>query len=314
MGEEGRRSLPVPSTPACCGTTRAAPLTATHFSAAPPLPATCPPPSAQPRASRGAPSPPPRPPPSPPPPPPHPHLPSSGPAPPRRGPNRWCSRKAAEEPAAPPWVPRPLLCPLRLLPHPQATHTLSLTPLHLHLHPSLTTNPARLRILSVWSTLLILTNSWILTALLAGAESTSFVFTRDLTHYSCVAFTSRCPGEFLRRRVPFRVSRVISALSLQLYHHRRRIRCFLFLCHHRDSRDRRTFKISYKGTGLRTGTYSLHTLVCDVWNVFEWACKRVTCLLHTELSEEQKALFDFCIVDMTEFFCFVLFFFLMTHD
>lgn len=42
--------------------------------------------------------------------------------------------------------------------------------------------------------------------------------------------------------------------------------------------------------------------------VFEWSVQECYLPLHTDLSEEQKALFDFCIVDMTVSF-FLLFFY-----
>ncbi|KAG7238308.1 hypothetical protein INR49_031019 [Caranx melampygus] len=133
-----------PSTPACCGIARASPLTLTHCSAAPPRPATCPRPSAPPRASHGAPCPPPPPPPCPPPPSPPLYLPSESCAPQRQDLSRWCSQRAEEGLAVQPWAPRPPRSPLLLLLHLQATHTLSLILLLLRLHPSLTTNPARL--------------------------------------------------------------------------------------------------------------------------------------------------------------------------
>lgn len=136
--EEEPRSPPVHSTPVCYGTVRGAPHMPTHFSAAPPPPATRPPPFARSRASHGALCPLPHPPLSP-----HLYLPLESCAPQQLGPSQWCSQRA--EVAVQPWVPRPLLCPLHLLLHLQATHTLSLTPLLLHLHPSLMTNPARLR-------------------------------------------------------------------------------------------------------------------------------------------------------------------------
>lgn len=146
-------------------------------------------------------------------------------------------------------------------------------------------------------------------------------FTQDLTHYSCVAFTSWCPGEFLRHHVPFRASRFFSALSWQLCLRQVNYQMAQFSDHRSEtlllppqrsqaSLDLLLFFI-YKGTGLLL-TFSLHTLVCDVWNCVWVGVQECYLPLHTDLSEEQKALFDFCIVDRTVFF--FLFFFLMTHD
>lgn len=141
--EEELQSPLVHSTPVCCGTMREA-HTPIHSSAAPPQLATCPPPSALPRASHGAPCPLPRPrlcPPLTP----HPYLPSESRARQQQGPSRWCSQRVEEVAAVQQWAPQPPLFPLHLLLHLQATHTLSPTRLPLPLHPSLMINLALLK-------------------------------------------------------------------------------------------------------------------------------------------------------------------------